>query len=83
MKVGQNLRRFALSVSACVALTLRAPSAQAAYTTIVGRPTPFNETPEQSHERLLENIYGGNFTQNGVNFSNGTVTRRPHRRHDG
>lgn len=73
MKVRQTLQKFGVVLTACVVVGLAAPSAWAAFTT-VRAPDPFNETPEDNHERILENVYGGNFTKNGVDYTNGSVT---------
>jgi hypothetical protein len=72
MKSYQTLPTMAVALACAFGLFLAAPAARAAYTDIKP-PDPFNETPEDNHEKILENIYGGNFIKSGVNYSNGSV----------
>jgi hypothetical protein len=71
MKFHQTLPTMAVAL-ACAFAMIAAPAARGAYTD-VKPPDPFNEVPEDNHEKILENIYGGNLIKSGVNYSNGTV----------
>jgi len=52
--------------------TLGASSAQAGFTTV--NPTPAKYPGEHSLSQIFGDVYGGSFTQNGENFTNGSVT---------
>jgi hypothetical protein len=70
MMLHQVLRRFGAAAAVGVlAIAVAAPAARASFTAI-SAPTTVGE---DTHEKILENIYGGNFVKSGVNYSNGTV----------
>lgn len=62
--------KWVLSLAALGATVFGAAQADAG-TTVIGKS---KSRGEATHEQVLENVYGGNFSQSGNDFSNGSVT---------
>lgn len=65
-----SLRRIAALAAVGATFMSGAGVARAGFTPVNSHPPP----REPNQEQILEHVYGGNFSADGVNFSNGTLT---------
>src|SRR4051812_9425037 len=65
--------RWASSLALLCTIAVASSDARAGFTPINFSHSPRNSR-EATHEQILEHTYGGDFTADGMNFSNGSVT---------
>jgi len=65
--------RWASSLALLCTIAVASSDVRAGFTPINFSHSPRNSR-EATHEQILEHTYGGDFTADGVNFSNGSVT---------